>query len=199
MRNLLLVILMLCPIFSIATDTPNPKVLFPWEKEYLASYPLLSKGISIRRTPLYVKGLEHLYLSHYFKKESINSSVLKQEIEGRIPDYQKIFSFFKESFEKEKNLAAAYFCMRLLDMGINFGMDQIQQKVLYFNFANALAQANNCLGLYKKGVYFSYGIGGVIEDKKFALKTLNEASAICKKSDYIIQIDFTIKNLKGRK
>lgn len=151
---------------------------FPYEEEYLASYPM--KGVNIERTPLYTKGLETMYLSYYFKEEKgIDPYDITKKRSIKVPDYKKALTYFIKSFKEEKNLAAAYIATKIIDMGF-----KENNEAIYFEMIHFLAKQNNCKGMSKEGYFFYYGFGGVIEDKKAGLKKLQNALDICVNTPY---------------
>ncbi|WP_143428324.1 hypothetical protein [Helicobacter sp. 13S00477-4] len=183
-------------ISIINAKEESNKPIFPYEKEYLQSWNH-AQNIKIRKTPLYIKGLETIYLSSHFKKEKLKDPVDKdKEIEVRLPDYKQALDYFIQSFNEEKNLAAAFIATKLMEMA---GQKRdVAYQIKYFNLIEPLARQNNCKGLERKATYLFYGMGGVIEDKKAAKNIAKKALKICSNTLYENSLKEILQSPKER-
>ncbi|PAF53839.1 hypothetical protein BKH42_03665 [Helicobacter sp. 13S00482-2] len=160
----------------------------PLEQEYIKSF---AKDIDVKitPTPLYEKAMELYYLEKNYKNNALIRTQKNEKIKLKIPDFPKILDVFLKSFREEHNLASIYMAARMLEF---IGLDDFKNQALYFDLMNTLAQNNNCKGLERVGVYYYYGKGGVIEDKKAAMSLLKKASKVCSNTIYRYSIDYVL-------
>lgn len=160
----------------------------PLEQEYLDSF---SEPVEIKKTLLYKKGIELLYLRDLYVDKAFKGKTNKDDLKFKMPDYPKALQYFLESSYKENNLASAFMAGRVLEFLGDLNSN-LKNQILYLSQMQKLATKNNCKGLERVAAYYYYGKGGLTIDKKTGIKMAKKASKICSNTDYIYPIFYLI-------